>query len=273
MLESILSAEVAERKPWELLFVAIAIGGVATALAALVGQGKETGHLVVAFASIGAAPLLVRLMAIEEEKDEVLTGGHIVARHWPVIEAYGYYFIGIVVIVSLLHVILPGQLVNQVYSSQLDELKAIKALAAGSDATARAVSACRFECLLENNLGVLALVLVFSFLFGSGAVYILTWNASIVGTLIGTIAHQNAAAYGGPVMSYLVALPMSLIAILPHGMFEIGAYFLGGLAGGILSMAIVRGHLTHKQILADVLTITALAVIFVIVGALVESSY
>jgi len=127
---------------------------------------------------------------------------------------------------------------------------------------------CDFMCLFQNNLIVLALVLVFSFVFGAGAIYIITWNATIVGVLIGTIARSGG---GNVIVNYLIALPMSLLSLLPHGIFEIGAYFFGGLAGGMLSAALVRGKLPKKSVIKDVFTIFLIAVVLVAIGALVES--
>ena len=45
------------------------------------------------------------------------------------------------------------------------------------------------------------------------------------------------------VVSYLIALPCSLLSLLPHGIFEISAYFLAGLAGGILSTVSISNRM------------------------------
>lgn len=272
MLESLLQPEGAERAPWKMLFLAMALGAISMALAAIIGQGVETGHLFVAFTCIGAAPLMVRLIQLEEEHDEdksVHGEIGILVRHSGMIEAYAFYFLGIIVISSLFFVVFPSDVMNSVLSSQLGELGAIE----GLRTTGRAVSACGFMCLLENNIGVLVLVLVFSFVFGAGAVYINTWNASIVGTLIGTIAKQQAAASGGSViLAYLVALPYALISIFPHGIFEIGSYFVGGLAGGMLGAAMIRRDWKDPVVLKDIVTMFLIAVLFVVVGAAIESA-
>lgn len=259
-----LSPEKAEKRPYEMFFFAIALALVATGLA-LVVSGNNAGHLVIAFICIGTAPMMVRLIMIEEEEDETTHESEInlLSRHGDLFAVYGFYFLGIIAAISLVFVLLPPALEQPTFGPQLTELNAIKALA-----TAHATTNCGFTCLLSNNLTVLALELLFSFIFGAGAAYIITWNASIVGVLIGMTAK---AAPGNPVLNYLVALPISLVKLFPHGFFEIGAYFFGGIAGGMLSAMVIRGHWHNKSVIKDIATITAIAVVMIVIGAVIES--
>ena len=273
MLESLLEAERAEKSPWKVMFLAIAIGAVAIALAAIIGGGNESGHLVVAFACIAAAPLMVRVIHIEERADTQPWFSKseigLLMRHGDMFAVYTFYFIGIIVIASLFFTLFPADVMGQVFASQVKELGAINALRG----TGHVVSACGFACIIENNLGVLGLVMLFSFMFGAGAVYIITWNASVVGVLVGTIARQHAASNGGSLtLAYLVALPYSLISIFPHGVFEIGGYFFGGLASGMLGAAMLRNDYKNRTVMKDLTIIVVLAVIFVVIGAAIESS-
>ena len=273
MLESLLEAEKAEKSPWKVLFIAIAIGAVAIALAAIIGGGNESGHLVVAFACIAAAPMMVRVIHIEERADTQPWFSKseigLLMRHGDMFAVYAFYFIGIIIITSLFFTVFPPDVMGQVFANQVKELGAINAL----HGTAHAVGACGFMCLIENNLGVLGLVMLFSFMFGAGAVYIITWNASVVGVLVGTIAKQHAASGGGSlILAYLVALPYSLISIFPHGVFEIGGYFLGGLASGMLGAAMIRSDYKNRTVMKDLTIIVVLATLFVVIGAAIESS-
>ncbi|MCK4328137.1 MAG: stage II sporulation protein M [Candidatus Diapherotrites archaeon] len=272
MLESLLEAEKAERAPWKMLFLAMAIGAVAIALAGMIGTGNESGHLVVAFACIAAAPLMVRVIQIEEKEDTEpwLSKSEIgmLMRHGDMFAVYGLYFIGFIIVTSLFFTVFPLETMEGVFSSQVGELGAIESLRQ----TGQVTSPCGFMCLVENNLGVLALVLLFSFVFGAGAVYIVTWNASVVGVLIGTLARQHAAQSGGSlIVSYLIALPYSLISLFPHGLFEVGSYLLGGLGAGMLSAALIRKDYKNKVVIKDIATILLLAVVFVVIGAFIEA--
>jgi uncharacterized membrane protein SpoIIM required for sporulation len=58
-----------------------------------------------------------------------------------------------------------------------------------------------------------------------------------------------------------------------HGIPEIGAYFVGALAGGIVSVAIIRKDLRGERswkILQDSLILVIIAVLILVVAALME---
>ena len=135
MIESILEAEKAERAPWKMLFLAMAIGAVAIAMAAIIGGGSESGHLVVAFACIAAAPLMVRIIQIEEHEDTQpwLCKSEIglLCRHGDMFAVYGFYFVGFIIVSSLFFTVFPGSVMNEVFSTQVSELQAIRGILFG----------------------------------------------------------------------------------------------------------------------------------------------
>jgi uncharacterized membrane protein SpoIIM required for sporulation len=55
-----------------------------------------------------------------------------------------------------------------------------------------------------------------------------------------------------------------------HGVLEITAYFVGALAGGILSMALIKKDLSYDIIMTDVLDLVLISVGFLLVGGIVE---
>ncbi len=266
MFESLLNPKTAERRPSEVFFLAIALTLIASWLGIAVGKGDEVGHLIVAFICIGVAPLLVHMIWIDEVKGEKRVGNFI-SRHWPTIQAYGLFFLGVVVGISIVYLLLPEKLASTVFSPQLNELHAIRTLATG-----KAVSSCGFTCILINNLTVLFFALVFSFLLGAGAVYIVSWNASIVGVLLGVMTIELATEYGvNRFIAYLIAIPSAILKLLPHGIFEILGYLVGGIAGGMLSAALIRGGIKNKEVVMDILGMIGLAVILIVIGAAIES--
>jgi uncharacterized membrane protein SpoIIM required for sporulation len=95
-----------------------------------------------------------------------------------------------------------------------------------------------------------------------GAIFILAWNASVISSAIGITAGAN-----------LANLPLGLMKYMIHGIPEIGAYFVGALAGGIISIAIIK-HDVHSEkfwvILQDSLNLVILSVILLFVAALIE---
>jgi uncharacterized membrane protein SpoIIM required for sporulation len=108
----------------------------------------------------------------------------------------------------------------------------------------------------------LIFALVFSLIFGADAIFILAWNASVISSAIGIFSKAN-----------LANLPIAFGRYMIHGIPEIGAYFAGALAGGIVSIAIIK-HDVHTErfwvILQDSLNLVILAVVLLFVAALIE---
>jgi uncharacterized membrane protein SpoIIM required for sporulation len=135
-----------------------------------------------------------------------------------------------------------------------------------------------FFKILLNNLKVLLFCLFFSFFYGAGAIFILTWNASVISGAIGTFIRENLTKYATTVGlirigGYFHIFSIGLLRYMTHGIFEILAYFIGGLAGGIISVAVIRHDIESKRfkhILNDSLDLILLAILILIIAALIE---
>jgi len=65
--------------------------------------------------------------------------------------------------------------------------------------------------------------LIFSLIFGAGAIFILAWNASVISAAIGIFTSYN-----------INEIPIGLLRYMIHGFPEITSYFVTALAGGYL---------------------------------------
>ena len=66
---------------------------------------------------------------------------------------------------------------------------------------------------------------------------------------------------------------MGLLRYMMHGVFEILGYFIGGLAGGLISVAMLHKEFEgdqFKKIMKDSIDLIILAVLVIIVAGLVE---
>ncbi|MEW6329592.1 MAG: stage II sporulation protein M, partial [Candidatus Micrarchaeota archaeon] len=131
------------------------------------------------------------------------------------------------------------------------------------------------------NLGVLSLMLIFSFLYSIGAVFLLVWNASLLGifleaevrALIPFFSNLGAVAFPA---AFSLGCVKGLLKILPHGSFEIPAFFVASLAGGIMSVALEHRMYRKREfieMMEDVGKLVILAVVLLAVGAFIESFY
>jgi uncharacterized membrane protein SpoIIM required for sporulation len=92
----------------------------------------------------------------------------------------------------------------------------------------------------------------------------LTWNASVLSAAIGL----TAKSIGG-----VAGIPVALVTYMPHGVFEIGAYFLAGISGGILSAAVMKRKTElFGVIVRDMVKVVVLAIILLVIGAVIETT-
>ena len=118
-----------------------------------------------------------------------------------------------------------------------------------------------FDIILWNNLKVYAVGILLSFIYGTGGVFILTWNASVIATLLA----REIAATGSVTTGF-----MHFLAILPHGVLEYGAYVIGGFTGGFISLLLLQKG-WNRQLITDALVLLISGVVLIYLGAVVES--
>ena len=169
---------------------------------------------------------------------------------------------------------MPTELSGYVFSRQAQTIADINNQIVGG--TVQQVTL--FTNILLNNLKVLAFCILFAFIYGAGAVFIITWNATVIGTAIGNFIRSKLVAISSEigltnVASYFQIASLGLVRYAVHGIPEIFAYFYGGLAGGIISVAVVRHHFrTNKitNILLDTSDMLLIAIGFLVVAAFFE---
>jgi uncharacterized membrane protein SpoIIM required for sporulation len=177
---------------------------------------------------------------------------------------------GLISAFSVWFVVLPHAMVNNLFSVQLGTISAINNNVNQIAGNFIAPST-YFGAILLNNIKVLAFVLLFSLIYGAGAIFILTWNASVISVAIGNAIRSIVAVSPA---SYFAAFSVGLARYLTHGIPEIGAYFIGALGGGMISMAIIKHEFMDKKfkkIVIDSSYLILLALCILIFAALLET--
>ena len=199
--------------------------------------------------------LMLDLGVIEEVKEEYLHYSNPISRHKKTIEFYIYLFLGMFLGYAILYSVMPPQLTTQVFDNQLDVLRP------GPRGFYGYVSL--FWAIVQNNLMITLVCVMLSLLYGSGAIFILNYNASIAGVLYGSSVRALLGAGQG-----FLANPYSFV---PHTVIEILAYLFAAIAGAILSkaaMGVLPGN--PRLLLKDGLLYLAVAIILIFIGASVE---
>jgi uncharacterized membrane protein SpoIIM required for sporulation len=276
MIEMLINPKKAERKPWEMFFVGMLYATVSIILVMFLFSGDDilkngSGLLIVLLTVIFCMPFMYYLIKEEEGKDlEINDEGKLVKEHSKALYALLWLFLGITVAFAIWYIILPS-FSGQTFNYQIQTFCAINSpgnfnycveSASTTTITGNATSLGSFFAILINNLRVLVMTLIFSLAFGAGAIFILVWNASVIGSAIGIFAKGR-----------LFSLPAGLFRYMIHGIPEIAGYFLGALAGGILSVAVIRKDLQGEKkwrILEDVILLVIASIIILILAALME---
>jgi len=277
MFELLLNPKKAERKPWELFFVGMFYAAIALVFVNWIFAANPifSGHisiLTITFTVILSIPFVYFTMKLEEEKEVRYNyNHHLLREHSRAIMAFLWLFLGYLMAFSVAYILFP-QFSGQNFQSQIEQYcninmpanfkECVTQYGGSLSLTAAAITNSNIFEILINNIYVLIFSVVFSIVFGAGAIFILAWNASVIATAIGIFSRSS-----------LVNLPESLLRYMVHGLPEIAAYFTAALAGGIIGIAFIRNELRSPKfwhIMKDALELIIIALIILVVAALIE---
>jgi uncharacterized membrane protein SpoIIM required for sporulation len=255
VLDRIIGAREVLKDPGKAFMLGIIVSMISLFIAYTVFP-ESTGLFTVIIITLASLPLMNRVLHYEEYEDEKLMESHtFFQRYGDIIITYVAFFSGMIFAMSLSFVMLPDHIVEDVFSDQIREINIIRGKFEFGN---------KFVEILANNTSVLTLSFLFSFLFGSGAIFILAWNASVLSSAIGLIAKSSGGAR---------ALPSAVLMFLPHGSFELSAYFIGAIAGGLVSAAVTRRRsIKFWLVVKDSMKLLALSFIFLLVGGVIETT-
>lgn len=271
VLESLFNPFSVKKKPWEMFFAGFLYTSVSILLSFwFFGEIPKAASMSVLFLIVfSTLPLLYVTIKNEENLDAgTEMEWKVLKEHSKVLFFLIFLFLGITLALALAYIFLPQDFVNIIFSVQHE--------AANSSIQGSFDQAAFFSKLLLNNIIVLFFCVAFSFVYGTGAIFILTWNASVVavamGNLFRTEISKAAALVGSSTLTtYFSAATFTFWRYMTHGFLEMGAYFVAGLAGGIISVAFVKKDFGKKVVLLDIFVLLTVSFILLFVGALVEA--
>ena len=241
VLESLVNPLIAEKHPAAMILLGFLYSSVGLLLSLWIF--KDQASLVMVFLTVMACiPLVFNTIKREEKKDLTIEKESVLLKeHAKALEFLVFMFIGFTISYALWYVFLPSNLVHNAFYTQTKTILQINSGVTGNASVRFGL----FTKILFNNIKVLIFCILFAFLYGVGAIFILTWNASVIGVAIGnfirtnisTIASEHHLVIAG---NYFQIFSLGLFRYALHGIPEIAAYFIGGLAGGIISVAVIR---------------------------------
>ncbi|MBR9677627.1 hypothetical protein GOV04_05805 [Candidatus Woesearchaeota archaeon] len=237
---------------------------------------QEYSSLVMVFLTVMASiPFMYNVIKKEEEKDITIASEKaLLEEHAKALSWFFALFAGMTIAYILWFIVLPIGTVTTLFSVQSATINHINQQITGNATSDAGIMAIIFF----NNLKVLVFCILFSFLYGAGAIFILTWNSTVLATAIGSLIRNNlsvAAKSTGlvKITSYFGILGIGLLRYSIHGIPEMLAYLVGGLAGGIISVAVIRHDFRTKRfekILLDTTDLILIAIAILLLAAVLE---
>ena len=279
MLEMIINPKEASKGPWKMFFVGLVYASLSLLLvnwffSSDVVLSRFSGMIVVTFCVMFSLPFMYYLIKQEEQEDEEVEGFFGVWKaHNDAIHAFMWLFLGFVVAFAFWYMILQNSIL---FNAQIEtycminnpgtNLEDCVSKYAISDSTFTGTGAAtrevRFLSILENNVYVMIFTLIFSLIFGAGAIFVLAWNASVIAGAIGIFTQYKISE-----------IPLGVFRYMIHGFPEITAYFITALAGGIFGIGIIRHGVREKKflrVIENVVILLSLSILILILAAIIE---
>ncbi|MAG73744.1 hypothetical protein CL620_05475 [archaeon] len=274
VLESLFNPFHVKKQPWQMFIAGFFYALIALILSYVVFK-EVAGLLMVFLVVMSTMPILYTTIKNEEELDLKYTKElKLLKEHSKVLIFLMFLFLGITAALLLAYLFFPQNIVDATFSLQQQAIvnvnDNVRATVTG-DITRFGL----FGSIFSNNLKVLFFCLVFSLLYGSGAMFILTWNASVIAAAMGNVVKTNVAdaatSFGlSTIAAYFGATAFSFFRYMTHGIFEIAAYFIAGLAGGIISIALIKHNLKEDRVLIDALDLILISIGVLFFAGIIE---
>ncbi len=270
VLELLVNPRKAERRPWELFVIGFVYVSVAVLLSIWIFT--EYVGLVMVFLTVLACTYLVQGTLSYEEKKGLRSRSEVLLlkEHSKALLLFMFLFMGFVFAFAAWYIFLPPDSVDKVFKPQIDTISSINP---------SITELGFFGKILLNNTKVLFFCVLFAFFYGAGAVFILAWNASIVGAAVGSFVRNNLAMFaeeaGLPgIGAYFSSFSIGLMKYMTHGFFEILAYFTAALGAGIIAIAVARHEFGSKEfnkVIADSVDLIVISILLLVIAAFIEA--
>ena len=243
VLEHIFPEDWLEKKGRYAFLLGVIYSFIAIIIAKFLFPG-DPALVAVAFTSLLLLPELYKIFSIEERRESVeqkVSFNSIWKDDVEIVKIYIYLFVGILLVYALGTIVMPEMQANNLFREQLE-------IRFGQGFSGQAVSTVfdgsLFKDLLTNNFMVLLACFIMALLTGDGAIFLITWNASVWGTIFGLTA-KNAAAFTGSA-PYLVFFGIMVI-VFCHMIIEALSYFLAAISGSVISKDVILERFASER--------------------------
>jgi len=276
MLEAIINPKNPQKGAWKMFFIGVVYASLSLLLVHWFFTNdpilsKYAGMIVVTFCVMFTLPYMYFIIKRESEEDEQIEGFWGVWKaHSDALYAFMWLFLGFIIAFAFWYLVLQNQ---ALFNAQIgtycwinnpggiDECIAEYTFE-NSAITGAATKQARFLSILGNNIYVMIFTLLFSLIFGAGAIFVLAWNASVIAAAMAIFSQYR-----------IIEIPLATLRYMLHGGLEIAAYFVTALAGGIFGVGILRNGIRSKlfiRVFENTIILLVLALVILVAAAVVE---
>ena len=259
VFEYLFGARDAEGHPM-LMFAAGFVYTVISVPLALLLHHSAASIMAVSLATIAGVPIILKIVEFESDMLDLYPKS-VFTREARVVVLYLWFFFGEVAGFTTGYLLLSPSEFAAATDFQMRDLGFVQSVRLGISGNAVAPNV--FDIIFWNNMRVYAIGILLSFIYGTGGVFILTWNASVIATLLASEIQTS-----GSILSGIV----HFLGILPHGIVEYSAYVIGGFTGALISLAILQKG-WNKHLIRDAIIFLVTGIVLLYVGAMLESSF
>lgn len=222
-----------------------------------IGGYSYSGIVSVLLISLASSyPLISYIERKEEEEERLKSEFKILKQHEEELTLYLVFFLGVTFTFVFSYFLLP----ESFFSLQIGTINSLTQ----PEVSSGFFSTSFLNLILKNNLFVFSTTFIVSFLFSAGMIFILVWNASVLGVFLSKASNS------------LTHLPIFSLGYLPHGLIEISSYILAGLSGFLLSRQIENlsirdeSHETSIYLFEDSLVLVGIGLVMLFVAGILE---
>ena len=278
VLEALIGWREAEHNSWKMFLLGLLYASIGLLLSYWVFY--EYASMVMVFLTVlASAHIMHKLVDIEERVAEKTNSEtKILWHHARALKAFMALFLGFVIAYMFWYGVLDYQTTSVLFNAQDKTVAYITGKITGASPIqcAPGETICgleRFNLIFSNNIKVLLFALLFGFFYGYGAIFVLTWNASVLAAAAGAYWKLSMATSTG-ILNGIAAYMTSLLQYALHGIPEMLAFFMAALASGILGAGIIRKTWkdpeVFRRIIVDFLELGALSAIILLIAAILE---
>ena len=190
VLEAVVSSKNIENHPQHMFIYSVIISTASIWAAHIIFPSAQS-IVFIFLITISLTPVIYKILEDKEKEDENISS-HInlsfFESHGKVLEIYLFFFLGVIFSISIWYSFLPIATTDNMFSY---EIKTIQDLRGSYNCGTLDEQSCSTLSITANNMKVLALCFLVAFFFGTGAIFILSWNAAVIGVFIGELTRSS----------------------------------------------------------------------------------